>query len=283
MISKRAILVSVSVSLWKARQYDRNIAEEVNIKYKSQKAGNYIKILIDQPELKEISNIAQRARKFLEEHSLPWDDRVWRIIPAEKYNEIVGELKEFRDEFNDAVQEFIGKYDVIVNIREPARLKDMYDRDEYPDATTVESRYAFNIGVKPIPEEGDFRVDVENETIQEMEEMMLEEQERQKKRAASGIYSRLIKVLEKMVDRLSDHNKIIRKSVVQNIVDVCNEIPELNSVIQDDDITEMSREVQKRVGYFTTDMLKDDLEARERALTEARKLLKEIKERIMVE
>ena len=51
MIQDKAMLVSLKLSVWNPRKYDKDVTSEVNNHYQARDAGRFNKILIDLSEM----------------------------------------------------------------------------------------------------------------------------------------------------------------------------------------------------------------------------------------
>lgn len=74
-LAEKALLVTLNISQWSARKYDRKVTEEVNDTHQAKDAGRFNKLLIDKTHLDEIQKIVNEARHF--HATKPHSRRVW--------------------------------------------------------------------------------------------------------------------------------------------------------------------------------------------------------------
>src|SRR5258708_20349767 len=93
-LSSRAMLCSLSISMWSARIHDRAISEEIATLHRaSANAGRYNKLLLPKTALEEIQKIAQEARQEHYFMTLPWGDDGYRVLPAAAYMDHAEKLR----------------------------------------------------------------------------------------------------------------------------------------------------------------------------------------------
>ena len=85
-LSSRAMLCSLSISMWSARKHDPEASEEIAQRHGAQPdAGRYHKVLLPKAALAEVQKIVSEARQDHYFMTLPWDDNGYRVLPAAAY------------------------------------------------------------------------------------------------------------------------------------------------------------------------------------------------------
>src|SRR6516225_6121348 len=80
-LSSRAMLCSLSISMWSARKHDPEASEEIAQRHGAQAdAGRYHKVLLPKAALAEIRKIVSEARQEHYFMTLPWDDNGYRVL-----------------------------------------------------------------------------------------------------------------------------------------------------------------------------------------------------------
>jgi hypothetical protein len=97
-LTSRAMLCSLSISVWSARKHDPDASEEIAARHGAQSdAGRYHKMLLPKAALAKIQKIVSEARQ---EHcfmTLPWDDNGYRVLPQSgSLMRVIGALKTLR-------------------------------------------------------------------------------------------------------------------------------------------------------------------------------------------
>lgn len=87
-LSSRAMLCSLSISVWSARKHDPEALEEIAALHGARAdAGQYNKLLFPKKALEEIHKIISEARQAHYFITLPWGDDGYRVLPAASYIE----------------------------------------------------------------------------------------------------------------------------------------------------------------------------------------------------
>ncbi len=159
-IHERAMLVTLSVSMWTGRRFDKQISDEVNDTHAAGKdAGRYNKNLLGGKcdEYKAIRSAKTALRDLHMEMTLPWHDDGTRLLPTALYTRYTNAMRARRHDFEDAARAFVDAYPAI---RESARiqLNGLYREEDYP--RSVADRFRVSVGYAPIPRGSDLRVDL---------------------------------------------------------------------------------------------------------------------------
>src|SRR5262245_61701716 len=86
-LARKAVLVSLNVSMWGARKYDRKVTKEVNrSRHASDDAGRYNKLLIEKGRLAPVLAVVTEARDLFYKYTRPWAKGVG-ILPNVSYAE----------------------------------------------------------------------------------------------------------------------------------------------------------------------------------------------------
>ena len=203
-IDTSALLVEVSISLWTARKLDRSVTDEVNHDKKASKAAARVNknLLADRPELEEIQKLANSARSYVYTHTLPWSDSGLRLLPTMQFMKFNERMADFEAEFDEKVKQFVTKYPSLITAQAMA-LGDMFNRDEYPTPETIERKFGFRTSYVPVPDAGDFRIDVGNAARAQLAEQLERISQERVANAVADIRGRLRDHLMRMSDRLT--------------------------------------------------------------------------------
>lgn len=202
-VSSSAMLVELSISVWTARKKDKAVTTEVlTSKHAIQTAGNFNKnLLADCAELAAIQKFSANARNMHYNMTIPWSDSGLRLLPTAKYFDYQNQITQLKDEFDRMVQNFLNSYNWEV-AQVHAKLGDLFNRDEYPTEDTLASKFSFRVNYLPVPEAGDWRVDVESETQHVLREQYETFYESQMERAMRDVWERLHDHLSRLINQL---------------------------------------------------------------------------------
>ena len=262
-IGSSALLVEVSVSSWSARKLDRKVTDEVTANKSASKSAARVNknLLADDEKLDAINKYAANFRNWLYDETLPWSNSGLRLIPTAKFFDFKQTLDKYRDEFEDMVADFVAEYPNR-SAAQAFKLGTMFDRSEYPDAGEIASKFKFSYCFSPVPEAGHFLVDLGEEMEKELRETYEKAYEDRVNSAMKDLWTRLKDSLDKIAERLTPDvdgkNKIFRDSLVDNVLNLCGMLRELN-VTNDPNLEKARREVEMLLsGIVAEDLRKND-------------------------
>lgn len=261
MLTNHAMLVDLNISVWTARKLDKKVSAEVDqSKSTRARAGNYHKnLLAGTSSLEAIQTIAGEARTLHYAFTLPWTDSGTRLLPAAGFIDYKRRLAEIERRFNDAVGQFLQDYGAMVSAA-AFTLGDLFDRSEYPLALEVADKFRFKYTFYPVPESGDFRVDIEAEAKAELEEQYKGYYETKMEEAMAEAWQRLHDTLTHMSDKLNDSGKKKKRlhaSLVSNATDLCSMLTILN-VANDPALERARNKLEEALLGVGIDTLRDD-------------------------
>jgi hypothetical protein len=270
-IDTSALLVELSISTWTARKLDKRVSQEV---VASKNAGNRgaarvnKHLLAGRSELEVLSALASSARNYVAGLTMPWSDSGIRLLPAQLFEQVNTELHRRQAEFDEAVAEFVRVYPSLITAQAMA-LGEMFDRSEYPSAMEMASKFGFRFGYMPVPSTGDFRVDVGNDALKELNELNERIVKDRVERAMKEAWTRLQEKLQHLADRLQvdivdgkEKPKTFHDTLLQSTFELVDVLKALN--ITNDPQLELARaQLQQAVSGTTADLLRNDLAKRE--------------------
>jgi len=230
-IASSAMLVELNISQWTARKKDHQASDEVTAnKYADKGTASVSKKLLGNcPELDAIKKFATAARTAHYSMTMPWSDNGLRLLPTTQYAEYHNEMTRLQNEFATLTTDFITKYEWEV-ISAQARLGNLFARDDYPTTDHIARKFDFRMAYIPLPEVGDFRVDVATDQREILEEHYKSYYTKQIESAMGDVWQRVHKALSAMSDRLADPDagektnkrghKIFRESLVDNALNL---------------------------------------------------------------
>ena len=114
-LSSRAMLCSLSISMWSARKHDRDASEEIAVRHGAQAdSGRYHKVLLPKQALTEIQKVVSEARQEHYFMTLPWDDDGYRVLPAAVYMDHVEKMRGLSNQFTAAVETLTRQFSALV-------------------------------------------------------------------------------------------------------------------------------------------------------------------------
>jgi hypothetical protein len=152
MITERAMLAVVHISIWTAIKHDRKVSREVAEQHEAYSgAGRYNKQLLREAErLESLRSLSGQIRQYFYKITLPWSDEGCRLLPAHFFFELTTKMREFEQAFAEQVEEFLAVYPSYIDQVRP-ELNELFREEDYP--STDKLRNKFGVRLCHIPKE----------------------------------------------------------------------------------------------------------------------------------
>jgi hypothetical protein len=261
-ISSSAMLVDLSLSVWTGRKLDKTVSAEVDVSKNAKgRAGNYHKnLLAGSEKLAEISKLSSTIRNWSYSQTSPWSDAGTRLLPSTLFFDYKAKLAEYEKMFSDKVTEFLAEYDVLVS-KAAFQLGDLFNREDYPVVEKIQSKFGLHYTFSPVPEAGDFRVDIGNAGMSELREQYQSAYKSRIEASMKDVWERLHDALSKMSERFdydgSGTKKIFRDSLVENAQELTGLLKHLN-LTGDLQLENMRKELEARLSGCDADSFRED-------------------------
>ena len=247
-LSNQAILVELNIRMPSFRKLDKKVSKEVtDRKGANEDAGRFNKhLLAGVDQLDKLQKWVSSARVEFYYKTLPWSDSGQRMCDIRNFIILKDWLNDMRTEFDRLAQDFINIYPNLVSAQ-AFKMGTMFDRSEYPDVSEVAKRFGFGFTFLPLPERGDFRVDVSHDIAEALEAEYEKVYAERTSVAMGDLWDRLYKVTKHISDRLADNTdgtkKIIRDSVLDNAIELCSLLSVMN-VTHDEKLEQARRQLE---------------------------------------
>jgi hypothetical protein len=266
-ISSSALLVELNISVWPASKLDREITDKVNTDASAVRGASQTKknLFAGTSLRKDISDFAARVRLYHNKHTLPWADKGERMLPTKLFMEYKQTMNGFEQTFNMMCNNFYIEYPRLV-AEAPTNLGTMYKAEDYPDLTDVRLKFGFKRTVKPVPEAGDFRLDIPAYDLDEMRAEFEKQHETKLAEAMREPWERLHKTLVGMSEKLTDiegdeSKKRYHDTLISNPIELCGLLTKLN-VTNDPKLEEARRQLELTMLGADIESIKEDADSR---------------------
>ena len=270
MIQNSSMLVDLNISMWTGRKQDKQVSEEIDAaKSTKTKAGNYHKkLLAGTARLEDIHKLVTGIRIWHYAQTLPWSDGGSRLLPMKNFFDYKATLSDYETQFADAVDVFIKEYPTLVSAA-AFQLGDLFNADEYPDAEKLRDKFRFRYVFLPVPDMGDFRVDVNEAHLVELKAQYESFYQNKLSEAMQDAWDRLHECLAKMSEKLADaqtpritkegavRTQIFRDSLITNAVELCELLTKLN-VTNDSKLEQARKQLEVAMVGVTPKELRED-------------------------
>jgi hypothetical protein len=261
-LASSAMLVEVNISHWAGRKKDKRASIDVT---SANHAANGVasvnkKLLANSDTLRAIQTHVTAVRNMHVNMTMPWSNSGLRLLPTAQYFKYSQAMSEMQNEFDRLASDFLTAYnDEVVDVQ--LKLGDLFSRDDYPTVDTLARKFAFRTNYMPLPDAGDFRVDIGNDALREVRDTYSDFYTKQYNNAMNDVWTRLHKALTNMSDRLDygskEDKKIFRDSLVDNVNDMV-ELLRVCNVTGSTQMSTMANNLEEAMSSVTPDALRED-------------------------
>jgi len=260
-ISSSALLLQLNISTWTGNKLDKNHTEKLIARTGAQtKAARVYKdLMAGTTALKDVNNFAAGCRLWHNQMTLPYEDRGNRICPTSLFMDYKQEYNLKRAQFKMMVSELKDNYSHLIRTASNY-MGELYDIRDYPTASEVESKFDFELSVRPMPESGHFILDIPAQDMQELREQLDAENESRLKDASKEAWSRLYKLLKGMSDKLETVDGMDKRrwydSFVDNPKELCSMLTHLN-ITKDPELEDARKMLEGAMAGADIEVIKD--------------------------
>jgi hypothetical protein len=265
-IASSAMLVELNISTWTARKLDKKVSAEVDVAKGAKTSAVSVNknLLAGTGFLDTITKYAANSRAWHLSQTLPWSDSGQRLLPVSNFITYKEQLNKLDENFNALVSKFLEAYPNLVSAA-AFQLGDLFNRDEYPDTDAVARKFRFSYNFFPVPQAGDFRIDIGEEARREIEQSCQSLSDARLESAMKDAWGRLHEHLLRMSERLDygdDDKKIFRDTLVENAVELIDMLKHFN-ITRDPAMEQARLDLKSAIGSYDAEMLREMPEARQ--------------------
>ena len=261
-LASASMLVEVNISNWVGRKKDKRASEDVVTQNHAAAGVANVnkKLLADSDNLRAIQQHVTATRSAHAHMTMPWSNSGLRLLPTAQYFKYQQTMTDMQNEFERLITNFLDSYnDEVIDVQ--MKLGDLFSRDDYPTTGDLERKFGFSINYMPLPDAGDFRIDIGNEALAEVKQQYSEFYSKQYSTAMNDVWTRLHKALTSMSDRLDysskEDKKVFRDTLVSNVTDMI-ELLRVCNVTNSTQMSAMADSLEEAMSGVTPDALRED-------------------------
>ena len=270
-IANNTMVVNLQISMWSGYKLDKGMSQRVTTEANADAdAARVNKHLVPKESLKEIITAAGSLRTHFYERTLPWGDNGDRLLPRLAYADFVQEHGRLEQEFHNAVDNFINQKYLAARDQAEFRMGQMFKPDDYPEAEQLRRRFSVNLDVHGVPTGRDFRVDMDQLTLDALRQQIEAKNDERVGVAMRDVWERLATVINHFADRMGS-DAVFRDSTVHNLEELVELLPALN-VTNDPTLEQIRRDITDTLVGYTPKDLRKDTAVRAAAAQESRRI-----------
>lgn len=277
-ISSSSILTELNISVWTANKLDKRITNDVLVATGATNAdaGQFRKNLMSGTTLrKDIADFAASCRLWHNTTTLPWADRGARLLPTSLFLDYKTEANKRKARFDHMVAHFLAEYPQL-QTKAQQHMGALYDPDDYPSVEEVADKFGYRMVFTPLPEAGDFRLDIANEDLEVLRSQYEASLNERVSEAMQSQWDKLHDMLSRMSDKLiepeGEDKRRWHDTFISNAHEMCAMLGHLN-VTKDPKLDEAKRKLEHAIHGVGIDDLKEDIDVREEVKAKLDKIL----------
>jgi hypothetical protein len=260
-IASSAMLVELSVSHWTGQKKDRRASEDITAQSHADKGVANVrkKLLGNCAELEAVQKFVANSRNLHYSMTMPWSDTGMRLLPTAQYFKYHEQMTAIQNEFERLVDEFLQSYaDEVVDAQ--LKLGSLFNPDDYPTTDALRCKFAFRLSYIPLPDAGDFRIDVGTDATEQLKTHYQSYYSNQLKSAMNDVWTRTYDALKHVSERLDytdDNKKRYHNSLIPNLLDMV-ELLHVCNVTGDSQMASLASKLDDALRGVTTEAVKED-------------------------
>jgi hypothetical protein len=228
----------------------------------------------DSPVRKLMQSYDELYRMHVE-RTLPWIDRGPRLLPSAQFFDYMEVMRTAIEDVTRRIPPIISDWEAHV-ARDIAKRGGRASRDDYPDRYHVENMFSVDLQTFPLPDTGDFRVEVDEATKAALEGALADAEAA----ARSDIIRRMLEPVERAIEKLAvpigEKGGIFRDSLIHNLFEGVYQAKRLN-ISDDPALIRTIEEVEARLNtYMNKDALRQNQTHREHARKELNDIMSQL-------
>lgn len=266
-IQSSAMLLDVSISLYTGRRTDRKSAAELATSKGADKAATSVQkhLFAGDTDLAAIQTHASACRQRVYLLTMPWADQGTRLLPTKMFFDATKELADMKFEFERLVGVFVNSYTHKIS-NAAFKMGQLFDRTEYPSVDEIASKFKFHYAFSPVPDAGDFRVDIPAEALAMVQESYSAVASDRIQQAVGDAWTRLYDMVASIHGKVTDpedggRRTRLHEATLTNALELCELLKGLN-VFDDPLMNEMRLELYNSIKNVDIGTLRESPEVR---------------------
>lgn len=271
-ISNDCMVVNVHTGVWLGHRHDETASRAITSQSNADTdAARVNKHLIASKYLTPITMVASALRRHFRENTLPWKDNGDRLLVRSRYMQFMKEHGELSQKFDQAVDNFLRvDYPAAVEQAE-FRMGSMFNAREYPQADELRSKFYVRLDIDAVTEAGDFRVAMDNDTLDRVRRGIEDALQYRISRAMGDVWNRLSHTLTAFTECVASDNGL--KSVTfENLSRIVEVLPDLN-IINDPKLDQICQDIKNKLMSYDVTVLRKNKSVRQSTAVEAKRIM----------
>lgn len=250
---------------------DLQASATVDKEYQSKHAGKFLKKLMDDSQkFKAVQSKMNEAYLWHRNITLPFLDNGMRMLNVEKLEDYMQAVSKYKSEIQRLLLDLKPEWDQEI-AKDMQRLGGLANPKDYPTWQEIEYKYEIDVKVLPVPEASDFRFEVDQEIVNELDNL----KKQAKIDGRKEVFGRVEKFVSNAIENCSKEKPRIHETMLGNMADLADIMKYLN-VHSDPEMDIVSEKLAELSKLVTTFNLRNDPVIRSNFALECERFLKKL-------
>ena len=279
-ISSSAVLVELNISVWTANKLDKNATDLVLANNSASKDSAQVRknLMAGTDKRKKIADYAARARLYHNQTTLSWSDKGARLLPTSLFMDYKANMNVYERNMNTMIADFYANYADLIDLAKH-HMGDLFNPYDYPSIEELKSKFGFRLVFSPLPEGGDFRLDIPKADMEELGRQYESAFGDRLKDAMREPWEKLHKTLTHISEKLTDVDgddetkKRYHDTLITNAQELCGLLSHLN-ITKDPKLEEARRSLELTMLGVDIEAIKESPDVRSSVKSKVDDILK---------
>jgi hypothetical protein len=234
-ISSSAVLVELNISVWTANKLDKGATDSVLVSNSASSGSAQVRknLMAGTDKRKKIADYAARARLYHNQTTLSWSDKGARLLPTSLFMDYKSNMNVYQSNMTTMIEDFYANYADLIDLAKH-HMGALFNPYDYPSIEELRSKFGFRLVFSPLPEGGDFRLDIPKADMDELGEQYESAFNDRLKDAMrepwEKLHKNLVHISEKLTDIEGDDDtkKRYHDTLITNAQELCGLLTHLN-------------------------------------------------------
>jgi len=234
-ISSSAVLVELNISVWTANKLDKGATDIVLASNSASSGSAQVRknLMAGTDKRKKIADYAARARLYHNQTTLSWSDKGARLLPTSLFMDYKSNMNVYQRNMTTMIDDFYANYADLIDLAKH-HMGDLFNPYDYPSIDELRNKFGFRLVFSPLPEGGDFRLDIPKADMDELGEQYESAFNDRLKDAMREPWEKLHKTLVHISEKLTDvegddeTKKRYHDTLITNAQELCGLLTHLN-------------------------------------------------------
>ena len=234
-IASSAVLVELNISVWTANKLDKGATDTVLASNSASKDSAQVRknLMAGTDKRKKIADYAAKIRLYHNQTTLSWSDKGARLLPTSLFMDYKANMNVYQRNMTTMIDDFYANYADLIDLAKH-HMGDLFNPYDYPSIDELRNKFGFRLVFSPLPEGGDFRLDIPKADMDELGEQYESAFNDRLKDAMREPWEKLHKTLVHISEKLTDvegddeTKKRYHDTLITNAQELCGLLTHLN-------------------------------------------------------